>query len=101
MNEHIIYHVVMPDYWQQFDETAAFTPPTFAEEGFIHCCTKAQIDYVLTTYFKDVTEVILLKIDTDLLTSKLLVEPANGQHFPHIYGSINRAAIIDTKVIKQ
>lgn len=90
----MIYHVVTPDYWQQFGEKEAFTPPTFEEEGFIHCCTKAQIEYVLTTYFKDVSEILLLKIDTNLLTAKLLVEPANGQHFPHIYGPINRKAIV-------
>ena len=84
----------MPDYWQKFEGKDTFTPPTFEEEGFIHCCTKEQIDYVLTTYFKGVTAVFLLKLDTDLLTAKLLVEPANGQHFPHIYGPINRKAIV-------
>lgn len=89
-----IYHVVMPDYWQQFEEKANYTPPTFAEEGFIHCCTKAQIDYVLSTYFKETKEVLLLKIDKTKLTSELKVEPANGQQFPHIYGAINKTAIV-------
>ncbi|MFK7978624.1 MAG: DUF952 domain-containing protein [Saprospiraceae bacterium] len=92
--KNIIYHVVMPDYWQQFSEKVAYTPPTFAAEGFIHCCTKAQIEYVLTTYFVGIKEVLLLKIDTTLLESELKVEPANGQHFPHIYGAINKSAII-------
>jgi len=95
-----IYHVVMPDYWQEFENKDGYISPTFAEEGFIHCCTKAQIEYVLTTYFKGVSEILLLEIDTDLLTSKLLVEPANGQHFQHIYGQINRKAIIRIKIVK-
>ena len=90
----IIYHVVTPDYWQQFSEKANYTAPTFAEEGFIHCCTEAQIKYVLTTYFVGVTEILLLKINTNLLEAELKVEPANGQHFPHIYGAINKNAII-------
>ncbi len=93
--DNFIYHVVMPDYWQQFEDETAYKPPTFAEEGFIHCCTKAQIDYVLSTYFKGVAEILLLKIDKTRLTSELKVEPANGQHFPHVYGAINRSAIID------
>ncbi len=92
--DNFIYHVVMPDYWQQFEGKSTYAPPTFAEEGFIHCCTRAQIDYVLSTYFKGVTEILLLKIDKQLLTSELKVEPANGQHFPHIYGAINKSAII-------
>lgn len=95
-----IYHVVMPDYWQQFEGKDAFTPPTFEKEGFIHCCTKEQIDYVLSTYFVGVPEIILLKLDTNLLTAKLLVEPANGQHFPHIYGPINAEAIVNIEKIK-
>jgi len=73
---HIIYHVVLPDYWQQFSEKAAYTPPTFEAEGFIHCCTEAQINYVLTTYFIGVAEILLLKIDTNLLEAELKVEPA-------------------------
>jgi len=74
--DNIIYHVVMPDYWQQFSAKASYIPPTFAEEGFIHCCTEAQIKYVLTTYFVGVAEILLLKIDTNLLESELKVEPA-------------------------
>ena len=93
----IIYHVVMPDYWARFVKKDAFTPPTFEEEGFIHCCTEEQINYVLTTYFKGVVEIFLLKIDAELLTAELKIEPANGQHFPHIYGPINKSAIVGVK----
>jgi len=98
---HIIYHVVLPDYWQQFSEKAAYTPPTFEVEGFIHCCTEAQINYVLTTYFIGVAEILLLKIDTNLLEAELKVEPANGQHFPHIYGAINKTAIVAIQKVEQ
>jgi len=96
-----IYHVVLPDYWKQFKGKDTFTPPTFQEEGFIHCCTKEQIEYVLTTYFVGVEEIVLLKLATDLLTAKVLIEPANGQEFPHIYGPINRKAIIGVEKINQ
>jgi len=91
--DNFVYHVVMPNYWKQFEGKTTYTPPTFAEEGFIHCCVKGQVDYVLSTYFKGVEEVLLLKIDKTLLTSELKVEPANGQYFPHVYGAINKSAI--------
>lgn len=99
--DNIIYHVVTPDYWQQFSEKEAYTAPTFEEEGFIHCCTKAQIKYVLTTYFTGAKEILLLKIDTTLLNAEFKTEPANGQHFPHIYGAINKSAIIDIEAVQQ
>ncbi len=99
--DNIIYHVVQPDYWQQFSEKQAYTPPTFVEEGFIHCCTEAQINYVLTTYFVGTKALLLLKIDSTLLNAELKIEPANGQHFPHIYGAINKNAIIAVQKIEQ
>lgn len=94
-----IYHVVIPNYWKQFEEQENYTTATFKEEGFIHCCTATQIEYVLTTYFKAEKQILLLKIDTALLTAELKVEPANGQHFPHIYGPINKNAISKVKEV--
>ena len=96
----IIYHIVPPDYWQQFSEKEIYTAPTFEEEGFIHCCTKEQIEYVLTTYFVGIKAVLLMKIDTAALDAELKVELANGQHFPHIYGGINKQAIIGIQKIE-
>lgn len=94
-----IYHIVLPDYWQTFKAKDNYTAATFEEEGFIHCCTAAQIQYVLTTYFKGVPAIVLLKIDPEILTSALKIEPANGHYFPHIYGAINKNAIVEIKTI--
>ena len=90
-----IYHVVPFDYWTTFEQKDNYTAATFEEEGFIHCCTEAQIDYVLTTYFKGQTNILLLKINPALLESTLKIEPANGQYFPHIYGAINKKSIVE------
>ena len=99
--EQFIYHVVLPEYWSNFLEKEAYKAATFEEEGFIHCCTKEQIHYVLTTYFKANNEIVLLKINVGLLTSKLKTELANGQFFPHIYGPINKDAIVSVEQITQ
>ncbi len=38
---------------------------------------------------------ILLEIDPSVLTSKLVIEPSrDGLLFPHIYGVINKSAIV-------
>ena len=96
----IIYHVVTSKYWAKLSKKTAYTAPTFAEERFIHCCTEAQINYVLTTYFKNAGQVLLLKIDTSLLLAELKFEAANGQVFPHIYGAINKNAITEIESIQ-
>jgi uncharacterized protein (DUF952 family) len=93
----IVYHVTMPDYWEQFVAKTAYVAPTFEEEGFIHCCIESQMEYVLTTYFRGVPKLVLLEIATEKLTATLRMEAANGQVFPHIYGAINKTAIIKVK----
>ena len=55
----------------------------------------------MTTYFVGIAEILLLKIDTNLLEAELKIEPANGQHFPHIYGAINKTAIIAIQKVEQ
>ncbi|MEM6319519.1 MAG: DUF952 domain-containing protein [Bacteroidota bacterium] len=99
--EDIIYHVVKPVYWAQFSDKDNYVPERYEEEGFIHCCTEAQIDHVLTNYYKGVPKIFLLQIEVERLTSELKWEPAIGQLFPHIYGPMNKEAVVDMRTIKQ
>ena len=96
-----VFHIATIDDWQSQIDQSDYQPSAYIQEGFIHCCTAEQIDYVLTTYFKGVKEIFLLKIDIALLIAELKVEPANGQHFPHIYGPINKNAVVDIQTISQ
>jgi len=90
-----IYHVVTPTYFKLFEGKQHYYPKGFDEEGFIHNCFEAQFDYVLSTHFKGVDEVLILKIDPTKIHAQIIVE--GDQHplgFPHIYGPINRDAIV-------
>jgi len=94
-DQDIIYHVVTSSQWSSAGKEADYFAESYESEGFIHCCRKNQIDYVLNTYFDGVEGLLLLKIDTRLLQAKCLMEAANGQVFPHVYGGINREAIVE------
>jgi uncharacterized protein (DUF952 family) len=64
-------------------------------EGFIHCSFEDQLDGVIGRYYAGVDEVVVLTIDTDRLMSRVLNEPSTGNEiYPHIYGPINRDAIV-------
>ncbi len=91
-----IYHVTTPDYYATFEHQDHFFPTGLKEEGFIHCSYEHQLPYVLGKYYKMHKMIYLLKIDTDLLEHELKVELATvGDHFPHIYGVINKSAILE------
>jgi uncharacterized protein (DUF952 family) len=92
----LIYHIVLPEKWAEF-ETDLYKASSLADEGFIHCSFRDQLDDVIDRYYRGVPEVIVLEIETDLLMSRVLKEPStNSEIYPHIYGPINRNAIVRT-----
>ncbi len=89
-----IYHIVLPEAWAAFDGDL-YKHESLAAEGFIHCSFDHQLDGVIERYYSGAESVILLEIDSDRLTSELVNEPSTGgEIYPHIYGPINRDAII-------
>ena len=89
-----IYHIVLPEAWAAFDGDL-YEHASLAAEGFIHCSFDHQIDGVIERYYSGADSVILLEIDSNKLTSELINEPSTGgEIYPHIYGPINRDAVV-------
>jgi len=99
----MIYHIVTPEYWAQFEYAPAYKSETLDAETFIHCSTQTQIAGVLERYYSGVDNLFLMQIDETKLTSPLLYEPApNGTElFPHVYGPINSEAIVEIGWLKK
>lgn len=97
----MIYHIVATDRWAEFEHQTEYISETFATETFIHCSRKEQLAGVLTRFYAGVTNLLLLEIDETQLTSPLIYEAATDTNdtFPHIYGPINREAIVSVIVI--
>ena len=89
-----IYHIVLSDVWSAFSGDL-YEAASLADEGFIHCSFAEQLDGVLDRYYSAAASLILLEIDPNKLSSKLVSEPSTGgEIYPHIYGPINRDAIV-------
>ncbi len=92
-----IFHIVIPDTWQKVQIDPFYEAESLATEGFIHCSFAHQLDTVLERYYRGVEKVVVLEIDSDKLTSKYVEEPStNNEIYPHIYGKINRDAVVRT-----
>lgn len=95
-----IYHIVLPEAWAAFDGDL-YEHASLADEGFIHCSFEHQLDGVIERYYSGADKVILLEIDSEKLTSELVNEPSTGgEIYPHIYGPINRDAVVSESVRK-
>ena len=90
----LIYHIVLPNVWAAFSGDF-LSAASLADEGFIHCSFSEQLDGVIGRYYSGTDLVMILEIDSDKLTSKLVEESSTGgEIYPHIYGPINREAIV-------
>jgi uncharacterized protein (DUF952 family) len=88
------YHITTPEQWAKFRDKDFYEAESLQTEGFIHASFAGQLEETLKIHYKNVAQVLLLTIDSDLLTSKLVVEKSRGnEDFPHIYGAINKSAI--------
>jgi uncharacterized protein (DUF952 family) len=93
-----IYHIVLPSVWERFKSRPSYQPESLATEGFIHCSYPSQLEAVLKRYYSNVEKVLILKIDTDKLLSKLVKEPStNDEMYPHIYGRLNLSAVVEVQ----
>jgi uncharacterized protein (DUF952 family) len=92
----LIYHIVLPEVWAAFNSDL-YAHPSLAAEGFIHCSFADQLDAVIQRYYSAYERVIVLEVESDRLMSRMIKEPStNSEIYPHIYGLINRDAIVRT-----
>jgi uncharacterized protein (DUF952 family) len=98
MTEKYIYHITTKTDWEAQMDSKAYQHPSLFDENFIHCSFEMQVPLVRARYFAGVVDLLLLKIDTELLRNKLLIEQAtNDEMYPHVYGTINKTAIVEVK----
>jgi hypothetical protein len=115
-----IYHLTPASYYYRQPVDQPYQTPTLAQEGFIHCTAGVEkLVEIANTYFADLQdELLALEIDPAYLTAALrfeppitpahLVAPAQKQNaaelntlFPHIYGPLDRQAIINCLVLRR
>ena len=89
-----ILHVTTPEAWRRGADTPYYEAESLASEGFIHNCRPAQLRGVLGRHFAGHRALVLLVVDPSLLTSEVREEDSAGDTFPHVYGPIDRAAVV-------
>ncbi len=96
-----LFHISTVDAWQRARRAGNVTDSTrdltLDDEGFIHCSYGAQVAATATRFYGDLPEVVLLRIDPTRLEAPVVEEDlaGTGERFPHVYGPIPLAAILD------
>lgn len=98
----MILHIISEEDWKKAQTDGLHTPSTLEDEGFIHCSTKEQVNWVANSFFKGYTDLLLLCIDTEKVKAKIVFEDTSdtGMLFPHIYGPLNLDSVIRVMTFK-
>ena len=90
-----LYHLVTPEAWAKA-AGGAYRADSLATEGFIHCSNAGQVAHSANRFYADAGRLFVLCLDADRVGSALRDEPAaNGESFPHVYGPIESAAVVE------
>ena len=104
----LIYHMVPLARWQSWPADTAYLPAEYDKDGFVHCTAGDELMLKVANHFYTAVpgDFGLLVIHTARLTSPLKWEsPTPGDTlaplFPHIYGAINRDAILAVRTMQR
>jgi uncharacterized protein (DUF952 family) len=96
----LIYHIVSATDWAKQESQPSYEASSLQTEGFIHLSQKEQVSQTLSRYYQDVPDLLLLHVDVDKLTHELKYElSTNNERFPHLYGPLNKEAVIAVEPI--
>ena len=84
-------------YYEKIKDRSIFGESLICDEGFIHACFKEQFHLIAPRFKGKEENYIVMEIDTDKLISEVRLEFSSSlkQDFPHIYGKINKEAVIN------
>ena len=91
----LTFHLVAAEYYRDSDRSAPYVPAAFEADGFIHCTDGGgNVADVANRYYREDRRMyIVLVIDKARVEPRVIYEDPAGI-YPHIYGALNRDAII-------
>lgn len=106
----MIYHVVPLGEWSAKPDQA-YAPASLAEEGFVHCSADEATTLAIVNAFyrRAPRPLVALVVDEERLAARCEWEAAvpapppgvaEGTLFPHVFGPINRDAVVRVLVVQ-
>jgi uncharacterized protein (DUF952 family) len=94
-----IYHLVLRHVWER-NADPPYRADSLTSEGFIHCSFAEQVAWAANRFYTDAVDLLVLHIDPGRLSSPVREEACEtGEIFPHIYGPLNREAVVKMEAL--
>jgi glutathione S-transferase len=98
-----VYHLALAVDWDATSLTydRSTLGKSLDEVGYVHASTAGQVKQIADLVYRGRSDVLLLKIDPDLLDVPVRYEEAEGgERFPHIYGPVPKAAVVSVTPLR-
>lgn len=94
----MIYHITKTKLWEEAQKAGLYLPAEFEKDGFIHASEWYQLKRTANLFYPGQADLIVLEIETHGTDLPLVYENLDGsaEPFPHIYGPLPTAAVVDT-----
>ena len=92
-----LFHITTRAAWDAARAAGEYRPESLAREGFIHLSTAAQWRATLARFFGGQRDLVLLVIRSEALRAPVRFDPADGDHFPHLYGPLDLDAVVEAR----
>lgn len=98
-----LLHLITASQLDSVKSNSLYAPTSLSQEGFIHLCTHAQLQRVVTMFYPDTSDLHVAVVAPELLANAVVFEPSTlelptftkDELFPHYYQPLNTEAIID------
>jgi uncharacterized protein (DUF952 family) len=82
--------------WDALPSSSAYYAETLDSEGFVHCTAEpAMLEVVANRYYRNEPgDWLILAVDLEQVRAEVRWEAADEHLFPHIYGPIERCAVV-------
>ncbi|MFP4344658.1 MAG: DUF952 domain-containing protein [Anaerolineales bacterium] len=92
----MIVHITSKIAWESAQDEGSYRGDTLESEGFIHCSRLEQVLGVANDRFPGEEGLVLLCIAEERASAEIRYEDCyeTGEAFPHIYGPLNRDAVV-------
>jgi uncharacterized protein (DUF952 family) len=103
----LIYHLAPAARWHGWPSGEPYLPAEYADDGFVHCTAGDELMLqVANRFYRDAPgDFVLLVIDPARLAAPLKWEASADDDlaakFPHIYGPIDRDAIVEVRAARR
>ena len=95
------FKILTVDQWAQFQADGVFHgAPVDLADGYIHLSTDDQLQGTLDKHFDGASGLVISEVDLTELGDTVVWEVSRGGAlFPHIYGPLPMAAIVETRSV--